>query len=170
VILAVNERVSSAIPREFFAYREKRVLTLDVEQVHALEIEFPRAAQTKRLVREGEVWRLGPTGPEPKPLEVEDLLYALAALDATGLESATVERKSIGLDPALAVIRAQDASGGSLGELSLGDPHPELGLPALSSQGPRVWRVSNDLGREVPLSPEAFVNLLLQSEPAPASP
>jgi len=168
VILAVNERVSSAIPRAFFAYRQKRVLTLDVEQVHALEIEFPREAQTKRLVREGEVWRLEPKGPEPKPLEVEDLLYALAALDATALENASAERKAIGLDPALAVIRARDASGGLLGELSLGDPHPELGLSALSSQGPLVWRVSNDLGREVPLSPEAFANLLLQSAPEAA--
>lgn len=168
VILAVNERVSSSVPRQFFAYRQKRVLTLDVEQVHSLEIEFPRESQTKRLVREGELWRLEPKGPELKPLEVEDLLYALAALDATALESGSVDRKTIGLEPPLAVIRAQDASGGPLGELSLGDPHPELGLPALSSQSPLVWRVSNDLGREVPLSPEAFVNLLVKSAPAAA--
>ena len=30
------------VPRAFFDYRAKRVLTLDVEQVRALELAFPR--------------------------------------------------------------------------------------------------------------------------------
>ncbi len=168
VILAVNERVSTSIPREFFAYRAKRVLTLDVEQVHSLEIGFPREGQTHRLIREGEVWKAERDGLELKPLEVEDLLYALADLDATGLEGTSPDRTQIGLEPALAKIAAFDEKNALLGEIAFGDPHPERGLPALSSQSPLIWRVSNDIGRDVPLSPEAFSNLLLKS--APASP
>lgn len=167
VILAVNERVSSSVPREFFDYRAKRVQTLDVVQVRSLEIAFPRDAQMQRLLREGETWRAETAGLELKQLEVEDLLYALASIDATGLETSSLDRAQIGLEPPLASVRAFDEKGTLLGELSFGDPHPERGLPALSSQSPLVWRVSNDIGRDVPLSPEAFANLLVKSAPTP---
>jgi hypothetical protein len=162
VVLEANERVISNLPREFFDYREKRVLTLDVEQVRALEIAFPRDGTTQRLKREGETWKADQAGLELQPLKVEDLLYAISAVDATGLETASLDRAQVGLDPALAVVRAYDEKGALLGELAFGDPHPERGLPALSSQSPLVWRVTNDIGRELPLSPEAFTNLLVK--------
>ena len=168
VILELNERVISNVPRRVFDYRAKRVLTLDVEQVRALEIAFPRDNQTHRLKREGEAWKSDEATLELQPQKVEDLLYALAAVNATGLEEVSLDRAQVGLEPALAVIRAYDEKGALLGELAFGDPHPDRGLPALSSQSPLVWRVTNDIGREVPLSPEAFTNLLLKSAPAPA--
>jgi hypothetical protein len=168
VVLEVNELVLSNVPAKFFDYRAKRVLTLDVASVHALEIAFPRSGQSQRLKRDGEVWKSEQPGVVLKPVVVEDLLFAIAALDATSLIEASSERAAIGLEPPLASIRAYDEKGALLGEVSFGDPHPETGLPAFSSQSPSVWRVSNDIGREVPLSPEAFTNLLVQSPPAPA--
>ena len=168
VILQVNERVLSSVPRMFFDYRAKRVLTLDVEQVRALEISFPRTDQTHRLKSDGEVWKSDEAGLELQPQKVEDLVYALSALEATSLEAASLDRAQIGLEPALAVVRAYDEKGTLVGELAFGDPHPDRGLPALSSQSPIVWRVANDIGRDVPLSPEAFTNLLVKAAPAAA--
>ncbi len=168
VVLQVNELVVTNLPATTFDYRAKRVLTLDVEQVKALELVFPRASKTERLKRDGETWTSETPGVALKAVEIDDLLYALAALDATSLIEASPDRAALGLEPALAVIRALDAKGALLGEISFGDPHPDSGLPASSSQSPLVWRVSNDLGREVPLSPEAFTNLLVQSSAPPA--
>ncbi len=168
VILEVNERARTSVPRAFFDYRAKRVLTLDAENVRALELAFPRSDKTHRLKREGEVWTSEDAGVELQEQNVEELVFALEAVDATGLEEASLDRAQIGLEPALAVVRAFDEKGELLGSLSFGDPHPEEGLPALSSQSPLVWRVANVIGREVPLSPEAFTNLLVKSTPAPA--
>jgi hypothetical protein len=169
VILEANERVLTSVPVTFFDYREKRVLTLDAEAVRGLELGFPREGRSHRLKREGQVWKAEEPGVELKPVEVEDALYALAALEASGLEEASPDRKQVGLEPPLATLRAFDEKGALLGEVSFGDPHPDKGLPALSSQSPLVWRVSNDIGRSVPLSPEAFTNLLVKSTPAPAA-
>lgn len=168
VFLEVNERALTSVPRAYFAYRAKRVLTLDAEQVHAIELAYPRSGATQRLKREGEVWKAEGAGVELLTDKVEELAYALEAVDATGLEEASLDRAQIGLEPALATVRAYDAKGALLGELELGDPDPDKGLPALSSQSPLVWRVTNDLGRELPLSPEAFQNLLVKSPPTPA--
>jgi len=167
VILEVNERARTSIPRAFFDFRAKRVLTLDAEAVRGLELVFPRNGVTHRLKREGETWQAEEAGVELQPRKVEDLVYALEAVDATGLEEASLDRAQIGLEPALALVRALDEQGELLGSLSFGDPHPDKGLPALSSQSPLVWRVANDIGREVPLSPEAYTNLLVKSPPQP---
>jgi hypothetical protein len=173
VVLEVNERVVTSVPVTFFDYRAKRVLTLDAEAVRGLELLFPRENRSHRLKREGQVWTAEEPGIELKPVPVEDALYALASLQASGLEESSPDRAKLGLDPALATLRAFDEKGALLGEVSFGDPHPDKGLPALSSQSPLVWRVSNDIGRSVPLSPEAFTNLLVKSastppaEPAP---
>jgi len=169
VILEVNERALANVPRAFFDYRAKRVLTLDVAQVRTLELAFPREGKTQRLKRDGETWTSEEAGVELQSQKVEDLVYALSAVDATGLEAVSLERAQIGLDPALAIVRAFDEKGALLGEVRFGDPHPERGLPALSSQSPLVWRVTNDIGRDVPLSPEAFTNLLAKPA-APATP
>ncbi|MEX2206364.1 MAG: DUF4340 domain-containing protein [Myxococcota bacterium] len=168
VILEVNERALTSVPRAYFDYRAKRVLTLGVEQLRAIELVYPRSGSTQRLKREGEVWKAEEAGVELQADKVEELAYALEAIDATGLEEASSDRAQIGLEPALATVRAYDEKGALLGELSFGDPHPDRGLPALSSQSPLVWRVTNDLGRELPLSPEAFRNMLVKSAPMPA--
>lgn len=165
VLLEVNERALTSIPRAYFDYRAKRVLTLDVEQIRAIELAYPRSNETQRLKRDGEVWKAEEAGVELQADKVDELAYALEAVDATGLEEASLDRAQIGLEPALAIARFFDEKGALLGELSFGDPHPDKGLPALSSQSPLVWRVTNDIGREVPLSPEAFKNLLVKSGP-----
>jgi hypothetical protein len=170
VILEVNERVLSSVPRAFFDYREKRVLSLDVEQVRVIELSYPRGGPTRRLKREGETWISEEPGVELQPGKAEDLAFALEAVDATGLEEASLDRAQVGLEPALAVVRALDDKGALLGEIRFGDPHPDRGLPALSSQSPLVWRVSNDIGRELPLSPEAFTNMLVKAAPTAAAP
>jgi hypothetical protein len=167
VILEVNERARTSIPRAFFDFRAKRVLTLDAERVRGLELAFPRSGAAHRLKREGETWKAEEPGVELQPQKVEDLVFALEAVDATGLEEASLDRAQIGLEPALAVVRAFDENGELLASLSFGDPHPDRGLPALSSQSPLVWRVKNDIGRELPLSPEAFINLLVKSPVQP---
>jgi hypothetical protein len=170
VILEVNERVLKSVPRAFFDYRAKRVLTLDVEKIRALELAFPRGGASHRLTRDGETWKSEEAGVELQPQKVEEFVYALEAVDATGLEEASLDRAQIGLEPALAIVRAYDEKGTLLGEISFGDPHPDKGLPALSTQSPLVWRVSNDIGREVPLSPEAFTNLLVKTASTPPAP
>lgn len=173
VLLEVNPAVSTGVPTKTFDYRQKRVLTLASDQVHALELSFPRTGETHRfeLDASGSEWKSTEAGVELKPLKVEDLVLAVASLDATGLEPAGADRKKLGLDPPMATVRALDAKGAELGVLSLGDASPREGLPALSSQNSEVWRVSNDLGGQVPLSPEAYRNLFVKSAaPAPAPP
>ena len=54
------------------------------EQVRALELEFPREGKKQRLKREGEAWKSEQAGLELQPQKVEDLVYALSAVDATG--------------------------------------------------------------------------------------
>jgi hypothetical protein len=168
VILEVNEIVRTGVPTAFFDYRAKRVLTFDVESAKAVELVFPRTNESQRVTRDGEGWKSAKTDVTLKPIEVEDLLDALAALDATSVIEASPDRAALGLEPALATIRVYGDGDALLGEVSFGDPHPDDGLPALSSQSPLVWRVSNDVGRAVPLSPEAYTNLLVQSAPSPA--
>jgi hypothetical protein len=169
VLLEANERVRTSVPTTWFDLRAKRVLTLLADDVHAVEIAFPRTNESHRVTRDGEGWKAEEAGVELKPLVAEDLVYALADLDATGLEQASLDRKQIGLEPAAATFRAFDAKGALLGEVSIGDPDATKGLPALSSQNPTVWRIPNDFGRQAPLSPEAWKNLFVKS-PEPAAP
>ncbi len=170
VLLAVNPAVQSGVPTTFFDYRAKRVLTLDTGAVHALELAFPRSGQSHRFERSGDDWKPVEPGLELRPLKLEDLVYAISSLEATGLEPASADKKALGLEPAAVTVRALDAKGAELGALSLGDPAAPAGVPALSSQHPEVWRVSNELGREVPLSAEAFQNAFVKApEPTPAA-
>ena len=177
ILLEANERVRTGVPTAFFDYRAKRVLSLEVDKVHALEIAFPAAGQSHRVTREGEAWKAAEAGVELKPLAAEDLVYALADLDATGLDPEGADLKPIGLDPAQVTFRAYDDKGALLGELSLGHLDPSRGIPALSSQSPTVWRIAAEVGRQVPLSAEAWTNLFVKGPtpapspaPAPAEP
>jgi hypothetical protein len=62
------------------------------------------------------------------------------------------------------------ADGEVLAELSLGNPQFPDGLAARSSQGESIWRVDNDLGRDVPLGLEAFRNRWLEAEEPDSEP
>ena len=171
VLLQVNPAVLSGVPTTFFDYRAKRVLTLDTAAVHALELAFPRSGQSHRFERSGDDWKPVEPGLELRPLKIEDLVFAISSLEASGLEPASADRKALGLEPPAVTVRALDAKGAELGLLSLGDPSAPAGVAALSSQHPEVWRVPNELGREVPLSAEAFQNAFVKApEPAPAAP
>jgi hypothetical protein len=170
VLLEINASVPTGIPTHPFDYRLKRVLTLASDQVQALELAFPRTGQTHRFELKDGDWKSAEPGVELKPLKVEDLLTAVESLEATGIEPAGVDRKKLGLDPAQATVRALDAKGTELGLLSLGDASPKEGLSAISSQNSDVWRVSNDLGAQVPLSQDAYLNLFVKKPEVPPPP
>jgi hypothetical protein len=172
VLLAVSPSVQAAIPTRAFDYRAKRVQTLESDKVHALELAYPRTGETHHFELVGSEWKAAETGIELQPLKVEDLLFAVASLDATGIEAPGADRKALGLDPPVVTLRALDDKGVELGVLSLGDASADKGIPAVSSQNSELWRVSNDVGKEVPLSPEAFANLIVKKpgEPAAAPP
>jgi hypothetical protein len=103
-----------------------------------------------------------------KSLSVEDVLYAIEDLEAMGIVEPAAAAAGLGLDPPRVRVRALDASGAELGWLELGDPAPEEGMPARSSENDRIWRVFNDLGADIPLSLEAFQRNFLEAEPEPA--
>jgi hypothetical protein len=170
VLLQVNPAVLTGVPTTFFDYRAKRVLTLDTAKVHALELAFPRTGQSHRFELSGNDWKPVEAGLELRPLKIEDLVFAIASLEATSLEPASADKKALGLDPPAVSLRALDDKGAELGALSLGDLSAPAGVPALSSQHPEVWRVPGELGRQIPLSAEAFQNAFVKPpEPAPAA-
>lgn len=166
VVWEVPERTLDQIPRELFEYRHKLVLELPRDGVHQLEIHFPRDRTSYSFVREGEDWR--PADPElgVKAETVEDLLFAIERIEATGIEDAPDE-EALGLDLPLVRVVALDEVGVELGWLELADPEAGKGTPAVSSQSERAWRVVNDIGEDVPFGEEAFRNRWLESD-APA--
>ncbi|HXX47064.1 MAG TPA: DUF4340 domain-containing protein, partial [Myxococcota bacterium] len=170
VLLEINAQVPTGVPTHPFDYRLKRVLTLAGDQVHAVELAFPRTGQTHRFELKDTDWASTEPGVELKPLKVEDLVTAVESLEATSIEPAGVDRKTLGLVPPQATVRALDAKGTELGLLSLGDASPTNGLAAISSQNSDVWRVSNDLGVQVPLSQEAYLNLFVKKPDVPPPP
>ena len=162
VLLEVNPAALTAIPAKTFDYRAKRVFTLQADQVHAAELSYPRTGATHRFELTDKEWKSTEPGVELQPLKVEDMLFAVASLDATGLEPADADRSALGLLPPVVTIRALDDKGQELGVLSLGNASPDKGIPAVSSQNVETWRISNDVGSQVPLSPEAFTNLFVK--------
>jgi hypothetical protein len=172
VVLAVNAGVLSGIPTHPFDYRAKRVLTLPADKVNAVELAYPRSGESHRYQLSGSDWKPVEAGLEARPLKVEDLLFAIATLDATSLEAPNADRKALGLDPALVKLTAFDEKGAELGTLLLGDASADKGIPAASSQNTDLWRVANDLGSQVPLTPESFKNQFLKppTPPAPLGP
>ena len=79
----------------------------------------------------------------------------------TGIVEPAPDAAALGLDPPRVRVRVFDASGAELGWLELGDPM-EHAMAARASASERVWRVSNDLGVDVPLSLEAFERNFLE--------
>lgn len=171
IVYEVPERLLTAVPRQLFAYRWKRVLSLDSDRVRALELRFPRSSAVYTFAKgEDGAWTPEATDVPVDPYRIEDILYALRALDASALEEGSPDPGALGLEPALVRISARDPDGEELGWLELGDPDGANGLPARSSQDPRIWRVRDELGQDIPLGLAAFEARWLQEGDPDAAP
>lgn len=157
VLYAVPERLLDGIPHEFFGYRYKRVFGLEEADVGRVELSFPRTGVAHRFERRDNEWVPEDGSMELKSFAIEDLLFAIRALDATALEPPSAVAEPLGLDPASVRVSCFDEGGGLRGWLELGDVS-RRGLPARSSQSDRIWRVAESVGEDVPLGAEAFEN------------
>ena len=147
------------LPREARADARRRAGARDRARVPAPERDAPPEARRRGL----DVRRTPESSCSRRRSRSSPTRSRPSTRPASRRRASTARRSAS--SPPLAVVRAFDEKGALLGELSFGDPHPDKGLPALSSQSPLVWRVANDIGREVPLSPEAFTNMLVKSAP-----
>ena len=166
-VFEIQERTLDQVPRTSFAFRDKMVLELDAEAIHQLELHFPRDGASYSFVRGDEGWRSAGEGVQVDSAHPEDLLFTLASVEATGIDEGEVDRAALGLEPPLVRAVALDEAGAELGWLELGDPESGRGMPAISSAGPRLWRVVNDLGETVPLGEDVFRAVWLVQEPEP---
>lgn len=169
-VFAVRERMLTDVPRGVFAYRFKQVVRVDGDAVHELEVSFPRDDRTYTFTRDDTTWSPRDESLEVASLKIDDIVFGLRDLQATGVEERSIPLDELGLEPALVRVSARDAQGSEFAWLELGDPDGDRGLAARSSQGETLWRVSNDLGRDVPLGLEAFENTWLEKEPAAEAP
>ncbi len=164
-VYQISDRILLNVPRNPFAYRYKRVLKLDISAVRRIELDFPRDSAAHSFVREDSKWVFEDAEAQVKSLSVEDVLYALEDLQATGVVEGSPDRAALGLDPPRVRVSVFDASGAELGWLELGDPELNAGMGARSSANDRIWRVDNDVGVDIPLSLEAFrTNFLEEAE------
>ena len=165
-LLEVEDRIFRAVPDDLFEYRDKQVLRLEDQRVRRLTLEFPRDGQRYAFVRDERSW--SPERELSTPvdsLRVDDVVYALRDLEATGLEAASgpMELAGLGLDPPLVRVVLEAADGQELGWLELAGPEPSVGMAARSSQSGQIWRVRNDLADDVPMGLEAFENRFLEA-------
>jgi len=96
-----------------------------------------------------------------EPWHLEDVTYAVSDLQAIAIPGPDVDPASLGLDPPRVRVQLLDAEGESLGTLEFGDPDPEVGVAATSSQSDRIWTVANQVAEDIPMGLEAFQNLWL---------
>ncbi len=157
VLYAVPERLLSGIPRTFFEFRYKRVFELDQAEVTRIELRFPRADAGSSYARSESEWVPEGGAPELAPFTLEDLLYAIRLLDATGIERPDALTADFGLDPPSLRVSAFAEEAELLGWLELGDILGES-LSARSSQSEQIWQVASSLGEDFPLGLEAFQN------------
>jgi hypothetical protein len=161
-------RILGQVPSDRFAYRYKRVLRLDDGAVRRLELEFPRDGESHAFVRGDGEWRPEAAGIEVDSFRIEDILFAIRHVEATGVIEGQPERALHALEPPRVRVTARDSDGNELGWLDLGDPEPRAGTVARSSQSGALWRVANDIGEDVPLGLEAFRNNWLREPPSAA--
>ncbi|MEE8557464.1 MAG: DUF4340 domain-containing protein [Myxococcota bacterium] len=166
VIFEVYDRTLADIPRDLFSFREKRVLTVDEDQIAALEIRFPREDAAYVYLRDDFSWKPETEEtPEFDALKAGDIVYAARKVVATGLEEGSVDLKGLGLDPPGVRVTFRDEEGAEIGWLELGDVTLEKGIIARSSQNDRIWWVKEEMGEDVPLSLDAFQNRFLEDTP-----
>jgi len=170
-VFGVEERVLDTVPRELFDYRFKRVLSIRRADVVAVRLVFARAGRTYRFELEDDRWveRGGDARPEGQridPSRVEEVIYAVEFLEATGVIEGEA-LKPLGLEtPALRSV-FEGEGGAELGWLELGDPDPARGVPARSSRGPRVWWLSDEIRERMPLGLDRFESVWVIPEGAP---
>ncbi len=157
VLYAVPERLLNGIPRAFFDYRHKRVFELEQADAKRIELRFPRSDAVQVFFREDSEWISEDESVELRPFVIEDLLFAIRAVDATGLEPAGALPVALGLDPPTLRVTAYGEADAELGWLELGDAS-EGDVSARSSMSERLWRVAGTLAEDVPLGLEAFQN------------
>ena len=168
VVYEVPTRVLDSVPRTLFEYRFKKVLEIGDETAARIDLYFPRESVAYAFARLEDGWATDAEDVEVDTYKVEDILYAVRDLDASGAEEADVDLAAVGLDPPRVRVTLRNADDEELGFVDFGEPDLELGLAARSSQSDRVWRVRNDLGRDVPLGLEAFDNQWNTWSPEPA--
>jgi hypothetical protein len=169
LVVEIPMRLLDATPGELFDYRYKQVLAVSEEDVERVELRFPRDDASVAFVREDGRWE--PEDPQTRveSLKVDDLIWAIRDLEAVGLVEASFDPAELGLEPPRVRVILEGAGGAELATLELGSPQFPDGLAARSSQGETVWRVDNDLGRNVPLGLEAFRNRWIEAEEEPDS-
>jgi hypothetical protein len=166
LVLELPKRLLEAVPTELFGYRYKQVLALSGDEVERMELRFPRDDATYAFAREEARWVSEDPETRVESLKLDDLIWALRDLEAIGLVEASVDPTQLGLDTPRVRVILEGAGGAELAELELGNPQFPDGLAARSSQGESIWRVDNDLGRDVPLGLEAFRNRWIEGEEA----
>ena len=170
VVMEVPKRLLEAVPTDLFGYRYKQVLAVSGDDAQRIELRFPRHDAGYAFAREDAGWASEDPETRVESRKLDDLLWAIQDLEAVGLVEASVAPADLGLDRPRVRVILEDADGEVLGELSLGSPQFPDGLAARSSQGESIWRVDNDLGRDVPLGLEAFRNRWLEPEEPDAEP
>jgi hypothetical protein len=154
VAFEVPERILADLPRDLFAYRFKTVAALPTDRAARLALYLPRDSAQFAFEKKENEWV--PTGSDVRvdTYKLEDVLYAVRDLEATALvEGADLPK--LGLEPPRVRVELSDAEGQSLGWVELGDQTDD-GVAARSSAGERLWRVSKEIGQDVPLSLEAW--------------
>ena len=162
--MEVPRRLLEAVPTDLFGYRYKQVLAVSGDDVQRIELSFPRHDAGYAFAREDGGWASEDPETRVESQKLDDLLWAIRDLEAIGLVEASVDPTDLGLDPPRVRVTLEGADGEVFGELSLGNPQFPDGLAARSLQGESIWRVDNDLGRDVPIGLEAFRNRWLERE------
>lgn len=163
-VYKVSDRILEQVPQRSFELRYKQVLTVDVEAVEALALEFPAASQSYRFSKSDDGWQADDESLQVDPERIVDLVDAFELVEATGLDSGEVDLPALGLDPPQVRVTLLGAEGAELARLELGELELGRGIPARASQEERVWRVINDLGEDIPLNAEAFANRWIEAD------
>ncbi|MCP4004757.1 MAG: DUF4340 domain-containing protein [bacterium] len=162
LVFRIPQSLLQNIPVDLFSFRDHQVLELAEKEIRQVQIEFPREQKSFRFERVKNDWLPLDSEVRLKPLKIDDLVYSIESLEATEVVDGAPKLAVLGLDPPRVRVRLGDDAGEEFGWLELGDPAPNVGLPARSSRRPKIWRVNSDLGREVPLGFEAFENLFVE--------
>jgi hypothetical protein len=169
LVFEVQERLLADVPRSLFDYRFKQVLSFSEVDANRLEVHFPRDDVGYRFTRRDLEWTPEDPDIEVRSIKIEDIVYAIHDLEATSIDEQSSDPAALGLDPPSVRVTARNDAGEDLGWLELGEPTSDRGLPVRASGSDHVWRVSNDLLLNVPLSLEGFRNQWLEqpaAEPA----
>jgi hypothetical protein len=169
-VFEANERLLGDVPRKLFEYRAKQVLRVDEVRVRQLDLHFPRDAKEIQFVREDYAWKPVQADLEVESLKIEDVVYALRDLEASGIvEGKKVDPAKLGLELPRVHVVVRGAEGEELAWLDLGDPGQD-GIPARSSQSERTWQLPLSIGETIPLGNEAFQNRWLAGDSGASEP